>query len=96
MDYRYHLQRTSHVPLTNRKDCWCRVKGARQLQESPNPPPSLSLLLRRPLGMSEGESAGSKLLSVDFEIFGHVQGSYVFTLLPPPPLVRLAAPSAVN
>nr|XP_040035377.1 acylphosphatase-2-like [Gasterosteus aculeatus aculeatus] len=74
MDYRYHLHRASHVPLTNRKDCWCRVKGARQLQESPNPPPSLSLLLRRPLGMSEGESAGSKLLSVDFEIFGHVQG----------------------
>ncbi|KAL6102150.1 acyp2 [Pungitius sinensis] len=24
--------------------------------------------------MSEGESAGSDLLSVDFEIFGHVQG----------------------
>ncbi|CAK6983593.1 acylphosphatase-2-like, partial [Scomber scombrus] len=24
--------------------------------------------------MSEGESAGSKLLSVDFEIYGHVQG----------------------
>ncbi|CAK6983595.1 acylphosphatase-2-like [Scomber scombrus] len=26
--------------------------------------------------MSEGESAGSKLLSVDFEIYGHVQGLY--------------------
>uniref|UniRef100_A0AAQ6IAW0 acylphosphatase n=1 Tax=Anabas testudineus TaxID=64144 RepID=A0AAQ6IAW0_ANATE len=26
--------------------------------------------------MSEGESAGRKLASVDFEIFGHVQGLY--------------------
>uniref|UniRef100_A0A8D3DUJ5 acylphosphatase n=1 Tax=Scophthalmus maximus TaxID=52904 RepID=A0A8D3DUJ5_SCOMX len=26
--------------------------------------------------MSDGESAGDKLVSVDFEIFGHVQGLY--------------------
>lgn len=33
------------------------------------------------LRMSGGQSARPKLLSVDFEIFGHVQGPYVNLLL---------------
>ncbi|XP_042372471.1 acylphosphatase-2-like, partial [Plectropomus leopardus] len=57
--------------------CWCRaVKRERAQRGSPALYPALLLKgqFLFSLRMSKGDSAGTELVSVDFEIFGHVQG----------------------